>query len=320
MIKVKIEPIQFQGAYLDFNGEFDFTFPLNRKMRLDHFLKCLTTFVSRNFWVQAIERNLLTVNGKLPHKSMKISFGDRIRFDYYLLYKALRGEDLGVTIPYEVLYESEHYLLVNKPSGYLIHRVGFLDYSLVSQVAKDRNEALYIVHRLDKYTSGVCLFARSSHAAAELTKVLKNQGFSKYYLVVSEFDLNRSTGSIELPIGKDDPRIHKKKQKIDVEFGQAAKTRFRYLGFKNNLHYYFVRIFTGRQHQIRVHFQAMGAHVFGDELYSYDDYSHFKPMYDFSEKDLGLHALRLRFKCPFEGHQVVVTDRPSRVPFNGFFG
>ena len=41
---------------------------------------------------------------------------------------------------------------------------------------------------------------------------------------------------------------------------------------------------------------------------------------DFSEKDLGLHALRLRFKCPFEGQQVVVTDRPSRVPFNGFFG
>ena len=75
MIKVKIEPIQFQGAYLDFNGEFDFTFPLNRKMRLDHFLKCLTTFVSRNFWVQAIERNLLTVNGKLAHKSMKISLG-----------------------------------------------------------------------------------------------------------------------------------------------------------------------------------------------------------------------------------------------------
>ena len=64
----------------------------------------------------------------------------------------------------------------------------------------------------------------------------------------------------------------------------------------------------------------MGAHVYGDELYSYDDYSHFEPMHDFSEKDLGLHALRLRFKCPFERHQVVVTDRPSRVPFNGFFG
>ena len=43
-------------------------------------------------------------------------------------------------------------------------------------------------------------------------------------------------------------------------------------------------------------------------------------MHDFSEKDLGLHAVRLRFTCPFEGKEVVVTDRPSRVPFNGFFG
>ena len=64
----------------------------------------------------------------------------------------------------------------------------------------------------------------------------------------------------------------------------------------------------------------MGAHVYGDELYSYDDYSHFEPMHDFQKKILGLHAVRLRFTCPFEGKEVVVTDRPSRVPFNGFFG
>ncbi len=319
MIKVKVEPIQFQGAYLDFNGQFDFTFPLNRKMRLDHFLKSLTTFVSRNFWVQAIEQSLLTVNDQFPHKSMKLSMGDRIQFDYYRLYKALRGEDLEVKIPYEVLYECDHYIVVNKPSGYIIHRVGFLDYSLVSQVAKDRGETLYIVHRLDKYTSGVCLFARSSSSAAKLTEVLKGYGFSKYYLVASEYKLNQASGLVEWSIGGDDPRIHKKKQKIDMEHGQSAKTRYRYLGFRNNLHYYFVRIFTGRQHQIRVHFQALGAHVYGDELYSYEDYSHFEPMHDFSEENLGLHAIRLRFRCPYDGSQVVVTHRPSRVPFHGFF-
>ena len=113
----------------------------------------------------------------------------------------------------------------------------------------------------------MCIFARSSNAAAKLTEVLKNQGFSKYYLVASEFELNLTSGLIELPIGSDDPRIHKKKQKIDEEFGQTAKTRFRYLGLNNNLHYYFVRIFTGRQHQIRGSFPSNGCSCFTEMSY-----------------------------------------------------
>lgn len=320
MNKVTVEPQLFTGAYVDFNGSFDYVFPLKKKLRLDHFLKSLTTFVSRNFWVQAIDRNLLQVNGRTPDKSMKLNEGDRIQFDYFKLYRALKGQDLKIKIPYEVLYESKHYILVDKPSGYLIHRVGFLDYSVVSQLSADRNETLYIVHRLDKYTSGVCLFARSSEAAAKLTETLKGQGFYKYYMVASESMLENRSGLVTWPIGSDDPRIHKKKQKIDFVEGQSARTRYRYLTSRKGLHYYFVRIFTGRQHQIRVHFQALGAHVYGDELYSYDDYSRFEPMHDFSEKDLGLHALRLRFYCPFDKKMVVVTKRPQRVPFRALFG
>lgn len=320
MNKVKIEPQHFLGAYVDFRGHFDYIFPHNKKMRLDHFLKCLTSFVSRNFWIQAIDMKLLTVNGKFPSKSSKLNQGDRIEFNYFKLYKTVRGEELRMEIPYQVLYESDNYILVNKPSGYLIHRVGFLDYSLVSQVSEDRSEPLYIVHRLDKYTSGVCIFARSSQAAARLTETLKSHGFYKYYLVASEYPLKKTSGVVTWPIGSDDPRIHKKKQKIDFEEGQSARTRYRHLTSKNGLHYYFVRIFTGRQHQIRVHFQALGAHIVGDELYSYSDYSQFEPMHDFSEKDLGLHAVRLRFRCPFEKKMIVVTHRPKRVPFQGLFG
>ena len=159
------------------------------------------------------------------------------------------------------------------------------------------------------------IFGTSSQAAHQLQDLLRKVGFQKNYLVATHQKLTRDSGVMDQPIGKDDPRIHKKKQKVDFEQGLSARTRFRYLGSKENFYYYLVRIYTGRQHQIRVHFQNAGAYVAHDELYSYEDYSHFAPMHDFSEENLGLHALRLKFYCPFEKRLVSFTSFPERFPF-----
>ena len=300
---------------VQFDGSFSYVYESERRLRIDQYLKGLSTFVSRNFWVRAISSGLILHNGAPAKKSATLRPGDHIHFDYYDLYRKLTGECLKKVIPYKVLESNENFIIIDKPSGFLIHRVGFIDWSVVSKVSEDEGQKMFIVHRLDKHTSGVCILARSSKKADILQNLLRASGFQKYYIVGSEKRLPNDSGLFEGPIGKDDPRIHKKKQKVDYESGLASKTRYRYIGSKGQYFYYLVRIFTGRQHQIRVHFQHGGAPVANDELYSYDDYSHLGLMYSFSEEDLGLHAVRLRFQCPFKNVPVVATSLPERAPF-----
>jgi RluA family pseudouridine synthase len=303
------------GALLNFNGHFDYCFQEKIRMRTDHFLHNLTTRVSRAFWYKALEKGFIFINYKpMTKKSYLLKTGDVIQFDYYHLCRILLGEDLNFSTKYQILKETSDYLAVNKPSGVLIHRVGFVDHSLISQLENDYQQPLFSVHRIDKFTSGICLIARSSKAADALQALIRNNQINKIYLVATEKKLPQKSGLFTAPIGHDDPAIHTKKQKIDFLEGAECKTRFRLIGQKEN-YYYLVRIFTGRQHQIRVHFQFGGAPVANDELYSHDDYSIFPPMYDYSEYELGLHAFHLCFKCPFSDKLTHIKCLPRRKPF-----
>lgn len=301
---------------MDFSGSFSQRlkedFP---KTRIDQFLGALSTFISRNFWHRALEGGFILVNGQSVRKSFVLRAGDLVQFEFYQIHETLNKESLKIRIPYTLLDQCDDYVVIDKPQGYLTHRIGFIDHSVMSQVGEDLNCPMYTVHRLDKYTSGVCLFAKSSSAADQLQSLLRRGGFLKYYAVATKKQLPLASGVISEPIGKDDPRIHKKKQKVDHISGQDAKTRYRFLGEGKGFFYYLVRIFTGRQHQIRVHFQHSGSPVAFDELYSYEDYSHFPPMHHYSEENLGLHAIRLKFTCPFSKRLVSFTSIPKRFPF-----
>ncbi|MBW7876040.1 MAG: RluA family pseudouridine synthase [Candidatus Cloacimonetes bacterium] len=302
--------------YLDFSGHFDWIYPESYSQRLDSLLGGLSTVISRTLWVRALNTRKILVNG-VPEvkKGRLLRLGDRIQFDFYAMAREILGEELLVKIPWQKLFEDENLVVVNKPSGVLMHRIGFFDFSLVSQVQNDLNQVLHVVHRLDKATSGVCVFAKSAQAAADFQKVMTGGGVHKIYIAASHFLLDKNSGVNDKPIGQDDPRIHSKKQKVDYERGVMARTRYRYIGSRQDIHYYMLRIFTGRQHQIRVHMQSMGAPLVYDELYSYSDYSGFPPMYNYSEDNLGLHAFRLRFVCPFTQKLRIFTALPIRYPF-----
>ncbi len=302
--------------YLNFDGHFDWVYQESYPQRLDQFLGGLSSVISRTVWVKALGTKKIMLNGVPESKKGRlIRQGDRIVFDFYAMAREILGEELCLKIPWQKIYADDNLVVVNKPSGVLMHRIGFFDFSLVSQVEKDLGLSLHVVHRLDKATSGVCVFAKSAMAAATFQKTMTEGGIHKIYLAASHFLLKKLSGVNEEPIGQDDPRIHSKKQKVDPEQGVRARTRYRYIGSKDDLHYYMLRIFTGRQHQIRVHMQSMGAHLAFDELYSYTDYSKFPPMYNYSEENLGLHAYRLRFICPFTKALRIFTASPIRYPF-----
>ncbi|PCJ18730.1 MAG: hypothetical protein COB02_09850 [Candidatus Cloacimonadota bacterium] len=306
---------QTKKPLLNFDGKFEYLYEYEQKIRVDHFLSSITFTVSRTFWAKAIGLGKVLINKKSICKNYLLREGDLITFDYFDIWFHLKGEILKRKVPYQIIFENNDYMIVHKSSGFLVHRVGFLDYSIVSQIEYDKQQTLYVVHRIDKYTSGLLFIAKTKSSCTVLQKMIKEHSVQKYYLICTKNKLEKSSGLMTQPIGVGIARVHQKHQKVDYINGLHAKTRYRYVGQTRGNYFYLARIFTGRQHQIRVHFQYNGAHILNDELYSYEDYSHIKPMHDFNENNLGLHAFRLRFCCPFEKRIMQFTSYPERNPF-----
>lgn len=311
----EVEFAQTKKPLLKFDGTFEYLYDYESKIRVDHFLSSITFTVSRAFWAKAISIGKVLINKKSVCKNYLLRNGDLITFDYFNIWSYLKGQDLRKKIPYEVVFENDDYMVVNKSSGSLVHRVGFIDYSIISQIEYDRQQTLYVVHRIDKYTSGLLLIAKSKLSCTKLQKIVGDHSVQKCYLICTAKKLEKTSGVMNQAMGEGIPRVHRKHQKVDFINGLHAKTRYRYVGSARDNHFYLARIFTGRQHQIRVHFQYNGAHILNDELYSYEDYSHIEPMHNFNEVNLGLHAFRLRFYCPFEKRVVKFSSYPQRNPF-----
>lgn len=217
----------------------------------------------------------------------------------------------------EVLYQDEHILVINKPSGLLTlsgkHPLN-LD-SVHYRLVKDFPTAT-MVHRLDLGTSGVMLVALNKDANANLTKQFQSQRTYKEYTALLYGHVQEDKGSIEAPIAKGDFPL----QVICSEKGKAALTYFKVLerlganerhnelmgeskgdSFWDKQSGPVTRVLfipkTGRTHQLRVHSQVMGHPILGCDLYASDDAF-------FMAKRLMLHATSIEFTHPVSGEDV----------------
>ena len=211
---------------------------------------------------------------------------------------AARAQD----IPIEVLHEDDALLIVNKPAGMSVHPgAGHPDSTLVNallgmnkRLSRTGGEALRpgIVHRLDKDTSGLMMVAKTDAAHAALSGQLRARTVEKVYLALAAGEPREARAAIDAPIGRD-PRDRRKM--AVTEDGREALTRYRVLRSGGGRSLVEVRPKTGRTHQIRVHFAAIGHPIVGDALYGTADARlgrHF------------LHAARLGFEHPDGGGRV----------------
>lgn len=187
-----------------------------------------------------------------------------------------------------IIYEDEDLIAVNKPSGVITHRANlktkgnelFLTDWLVEKFPEVKNigEDILrpgIVHRLDKETSGVLIVAKNQTSFAHLKSVFKNREVIKKYIALVEGNLKINKGIINMPIGRSKSDFRKKlaspvplanKEKIRGELKNAI-TEYKVL--EKFSHYTLVEVYpkTGRTHQIRAHFKAIGHPVARDALY-----------------------------------------------------
>ena len=172
----------------------------------------------------------------------------------------------------EILYHDSSILVVSKPAGLLSvpGRGAECQDCLISRVQLESPEAL-IVHRLDMSTSGLMVMALNSSAQRHLNRQFEQRQVEKSYLAVVCGQIEPTEGIIDLPLICDWP--NRPRQIVDHDNGKPSKTHYRVRGYNSTEETTHVELkpVTGRTHQLRVHMQALGHPILGDDLYAEDD-------------------------------------------------
>ncbi|MDR3698104.1 MAG: RluA family pseudouridine synthase [Candidatus Sulfopaludibacter sp.] len=214
-------------------------------------------------------------------------------------------------IPLSVLYEDDDLVAIDKPAGMVVHAGAGIHSGTLVNALLHRFRALSgvggalrpgIVHRLDRFTSGVLLVAKNDAAHQRLAAQFSGRQVEKVYLALVHGEVKQEHGRIERPIARDP--VHRTRMTARLEEGRAAWSEYRVLHRFPRFTLLEVRIGTGRTHQIRVHLSSIGHPVAGDTLYG-------APARVEGRPPLGryfLHAHRIRFHHPTTGVEVVLTS------------
>ena len=211
-----------------------------------------------------------------------------------------------------ILYEDNHIIVVIKPINILSQADSTNDLDMLTLLKsyikekyhKPGNVYLGLVHRLDKPTSGIMVFARTSNAARRLSEQIKNHQFKKSYLAVIKGNIeNNNTFTDYLE------KIETKSYISTKEKGKYAELSFTKLDYneKEKLSLVKIDLLTGRNHQIRLQFSSRGYPLYGDNKYGKD-----------LNKNLGLYAYKLEFSHPTTKENLVFINYPDYNPFTKF--
>jgi 23S rRNA pseudouridine1911/1915/1917 synthase len=254
--------------------------------------------ISRSYAQKLLDDGQVAINGHAAKASQKLNTGDRIVASIPPPSPiSLAPED----IPLKVVYEDKDLIVVDKPAGLLVHpaagqHTGTLVNAILARCPDlgEINGSIRpgIVHRLDKDTSGLMMVAKNDAAQRSLSRQIKQRSIKKGYLALVLGHLTPERGAIDAPIGRH-PKDRKKM--AVVSGGREARTEYKVLKYFDDYTLVEAMPETGRTHQIRVHFAAIGHPIFGDHIYGKRS-----PL-------LGrqfLHAHRLGFKLPSSGEFV----------------
>ncbi|MCL6416925.1 TIGR01621 family pseudouridine synthase [Aestuariirhabdus sp. Z084] len=164
---------------------------------------------------------------------------------------------------YQLVHQHDDFLLIDKAAGISVHRDDEAE-GLVARIAREQGEAqLFLVHRLDRMTSGLLLLARNPDAAAGLAELFREHRIEKFYLALSARKPNRKQGLIR----GDMTRSRRGSWKLGKSTNNPALTQFFSTSIEHKRRLFILRPATGKTHQIRVAMKSLAAPILGDARY-----------------------------------------------------
>lgn len=216
-------------------------------------------------------KKLIFLNNEIAYINHVLSLNDIIEFN--LEYPEESDNIVPIFQNLNILFEDECFIIVNKPPFMPIHpsENHYTD-SLANGIRYyfktiNLNKKIRPLNRLDKDTSGICIFAKNEYIQENLIKQMNNNIFQKKYLAILDGILDKKEGTINAPISRKENSIIERE--INFKSGKTAITDFKVIKEAQSYSLVEFELHTGRTHQIRVHSKFIGHPILGDSLYSY---------------------------------------------------
>ena len=243
----------------------------DRGTRLDAFLARSLEELTRSAAAKAVEDGRVLVSGKAPSKSLKLTGNETIEFTPE---EPAPIDAVPQDIPLTVVYEDDDVIVVNKPSGLVVHPApGHPDGTLVNALLYHCGASLSgvggalrpgIVHRIDRDTSGLIIAAKNDYAHQFLSAQLADHTLARTYECIVVGNLREDRGTVDAPIARNS---RDRKRMTVVPGGRRAVTHWTVLARYPGYTHVQCRLETGRTHQIRVHMAYLGHPILGDTVY-----------------------------------------------------
>jgi 23S rRNA pseudouridine1911/1915/1917 synthase len=238
--------------------------------RLDQFLLSRIPGESRSQIQNWIRRGYVQVNGRNAKTGYLTRVNDRVDLKKP---QPVSDQPFAEEIPLDILYEDSDLAVINKPAGMVCHsgagvRSGTLVNALLHRMGPLETgdpQRPGIVHRLDKFTSGVMLVAKNTFTHRQLARQFKDRLVRKKYLALVYGNPSHSPGTVDMPIGRD-PQ-NRKRMSTRAHRKRTAITHYAVKKSYGPVSLVEIRMETGRTHQIRVHLAQIGHPIVGDTVY-----------------------------------------------------
>jgi 23S rRNA pseudouridine1911/1915/1917 synthase len=277
--------------------------------RLDIYLRSKFPAASRGAIQRLIEEGHILVNGKRVKPTHTPRAGETVDVHWP---EAKPAEAQPEEIPFDVLFEDESLLVLNKPAGLVVHpAAGHDEHTLVNALLHHCEGQLSgiggvarpgIVHRLDKETSGCLVVAKNDETHLALSSQFASRKVEKLYHAIVCGEMSREKGEIRAAIARHPS--HRKRMAVNDDSGREARTSYRVLERLRATTLVEAALHTGRTHQIRVHFQFLGFPLAGDMTYGQRQNSRLEELVGFAAPRVMLHAFKLGFIHPHTGKRV----------------
>ena len=264
--------------------------------RLDNFLLKQLGKMPRNRIYRIIRKGEVRVNKKRCKPDYKLQIGDQVRIPPVRLESDLREKSkppkhLLTSLEQAIIFENNHILVINKPAGLAVHAGSGVDYGVIDAMRLLRPaDDIELVHRLDRDTSGCLLLARHRQALLAMQVILQDKSISKKYNAAVKGNWQRDLTEISHALKKIHLSNGERRMRVDAA-GKQALSRIKLLHGGGLFSLIRVELVTGRTHQIRVHCQAEGHPIAGDDKYGDTEFN--RAMRKLGVRRLMLHASSL---------------------------